>query len=426
MRGYFKQYSLIFISLQEIDNIQSLCYHCTMINTNPLLKYVRKDIPGIFNEIDILKKHKTRFFHALNADRILPPYEVLIHPSGICNLRCSWCIGGRILEGKGKTKGIGILPSLLSDSANMEKVIRGVLDYTKDGFRVENVSFSGITGDPFLAKEAFIRAVNLLSENNVRIGVYSNAVLLDDELMNALLKMNYINISLDTATPETFVMLKCVGNPEGTKIFNNLVENIAKLARLRNNSKNSKLDINASFVLYPDNYKEIYDAAKLLKRIGIRVMRMKQDISGKRLLSRKQTTEAEELIKKVKNLEDDKFKFVIIHRLNKPSDMKRQFDRCIISDLIAAIGSDGNVYPCNYQACSESPIYGSAIENSFADIWEGETRMKIRRQLPKICPPACDPFKNRTNRLFQTIKKSQKKYGIKETEKSIQEIINLY
>ncbi|MDP3052333.1 MAG: radical SAM protein [bacterium] len=398
----------------------------SMRTINPLLKYIRKDIPGIFNEVDILKKHKSRFFYALNGEKILPPLEILIHPSGRCNLRCSWCIGGWILEEKEKTKGIGVLPSLLSDPANMEKVIRGILDYTKDGFRVENVSFSGITGDPFLAKEAFIRAVNLLSENNVRIGVYSNTVLLDDELINTLLKMNYINVSLDAATPETFVMLKYGGNSGGVKIFNNLIENITKLAQLRNNSKDSKLDINASFVLYPENYKEIYDAAKLLKRIGIRIMRMKQDISGKMLLSKKQMTKAKELIKKVKNLEDDKFKFVTIHRLKTSSDMRRQFDECVISDLVTTIGSDGNVYPCNYQACLGNPVYGNAIKNSFADIWEGKTKMKIRRQLPKTCPTVCDPFNNRANRLFQGIKESQEKYGTKETEKFIQEIINLY
>jgi len=400
-----------------------------MITINPLLKYVRKDIPGIFNEIDILKKHKIRFLHALNSDRILPPYEILIHPSGRCNLRCGWCIGRRILEEKktkAEVKDTRVLPSLLSDPANMGRAIRGILDYTKDGFRVENVSFSGITGEPLLSKAAFMRAVDLLSENNVRIGVYTNAVLMDDELTNTLLKMDYINVSLDAATPETYIKLKYGGNLEGAKIFNNLVKNITKLAQLRNNSQDSKLCINASFVLYPDNYKEIYDAAKMLKKIGVRTMRMKQDISGRMLLSSEQIAEVKELIKRVKNLEDDKFKFITIHRLNTPSDMKRQFNRCVISDLMAAIGSDGNVYPCNYQACSGSPVYGNAIENSFADIWEGETRMKIGEQLPKICPAVCDPFKNRANRLFQAIKESQEKYGTKKTEKFIQEIINLY
>lgn len=396
-----------------------------MKTTNPLLKYVRKDIPGIFNEIDILKKHKTRFLHALNTGSILPPYEILIHPSGVCNLRCRWCIGGYVLEDM-QRKEDEVLPSLLRDPINMEKIIKDILDYTKDGFKVENVSFSGITGEPFLSKKSMIKAVDLLSKNNVRTGVFSNAVLMDSEIMSALLKMNYINISLDAATPETYAKLKFRGNPMGEKLFINLIDNIKKLIKLRTKSRSSKLDINASFILYPDNYKEIYEAAKMLKEIGIKTMRMKQDISGKMLLPREQLAEAEKLIKKIKNLEDDKFKFIIIHRLNIPSDRIRQFDRCIISDLMAAIGSDGNVYPCNYQACSGSPVYGNVIENSFRNIWEGETRMELRNQFPKICPAVCDPFKNRANRLFQEIEKSQERYGTEETEKFIQEIINLY
>lgn len=399
------------------------------MTNNPLLEYVRKDIPGVFNEIDILKKHKARLSHALNPGKILPPYEILIHPSGSCNLRCSWCIGGRILEEKksqAKTKEIGVLPSSLADPANMEKVIRGITGYLKDGFRVENVSFSGITGDPLLSKTAFMRAVGLLSEKNIRTGIYTNAALIDDELINVLLKMDYINVSLDAATPEDYVKLKYGGDPAGAKIFDNVIKNITKLVQLRNNSRESKLCINASFVLHPDNYKGVYEAAKLLRKIGIRTMRVKQDISGKKLLSGNQVNEAEKLIKKAKNLQDDKFRFIMIHRLNIPSDLKRQFDGCIISDLMAAIGSDGNVYPCNYQACLGSPVYGNAIENNFAKIWEGETRMKIREQLPKICPPVCDPFKNRANRLIQAIKKSQEKYGTEKTEKFIQEIINLY
>lgn len=393
---------------------------------NPLLKIIRKDIPGIFNEIDILEKHKIRFFHALNAGEILPPYEVLIHPSGKCNLCCRWCIGGQISRGKKEMKSAGVLPSLLSDPINMEKVIGGILNYKKDGFRVENVSFSGITGEPFLSKSAFIRAVNLLLKKNVRIGVFSNAVLMDDELMDILLKMDYINISLDAGTPRIYAKLKCGGSFGGRKIFDNLIRNITKLARLKNRSKNSKLNINASFVLYPDNYREIYRAAKLLKKAGVTTMRIKQDIYGKNLLSAKQMVETKNLIKKVKNLEDDKFKFITIHRLNAPSDMKRRFDGCVISDLVAAIGSDGNVYPCNYQACSGSFMYGNAIKNTFASIWEGKIRMKIKKQLPKICPPVCDPFKNRANGLFQAIKESQKKYGAKKTDKFVQEIINLY
>jgi sulfatase maturation enzyme AslB (radical SAM superfamily) len=109
------------------------------MKNNPLIKHVRKDIPDIFNEIEILKKHKNRLKHALTHDVILPPYEVIIHPSAICNLRCQWCIGGKILEEKKANKVCNILPSSLAKPENMERVIMNLINYRKKGFRIENV-----------------------------------------------------------------------------------------------------------------------------------------------------------------------------------------------------------------------------------------------------------------------------------------------
>ena len=94
--------------------------------------------------------------------------------------------------------------------------------------------------------------------------------------------------------------------------------------------------------------------------------------------------------------------------------------------FLHALNTDGNVYPCNYQACFGSPVYGNALKNSFKSIWEGESRMKIRKQLPNICPAVCDPFKNRANKLFNEIEKTRISYGPSKTEEFIQEIINLY
>lgn len=390
---------------------------------NPLMGFVRKDIPGIFNEVNVLKKHETRFLHALNHGIVLPPYEIIIHPSAACNLQCQWCIGGRVLEEKGSEKNSDRLPSLLTDPEKMEKVIRGVVNYKKDGFRVENVSFSGITGEPLVAKKAFIRAVDILKENDTRVGVFSNSVLIDQDLIQALLKIDYINISLDATTPEMFAKLKYSGNPFGINIFNRLLGNVRNLVKARNESIDSKLEINASFILYPDNYHEIYKAAELLKETGVGTLRMKQDISGKNLLSFDQMKEADILLAQVDELADDKFKFVKIHQLHNPSESKQSFTQCIITDLMAAIGSDGNVYPCNYNACVGGVPYGNVIDHSFAEIWEGEDRKRIKSQIPAICPTVCDPFKNRSNRLFQAVSDSQQRFGTEITGKYIQEII---
>ena len=153
---------------------------------NPLMGFVRKDIPDTFNEVSVLRKHETRFLHALDSDTVLPPYEIIIPPSAVCNLQCQWCIGGRVLEEKDSYKNSDRLPSFLIDPGNMEKVIRDVVNYKRDGFGVENVSFSGITGEPLVAKKSFIRAVNILKENNVRVGIFSNSVLIDDELIKRI------------------------------------------------------------------------------------------------------------------------------------------------------------------------------------------------------------------------------------------------
>lgn len=396
-----------------------------MKSTNPLLELVRNDIPGIFNEVDILKRHKARFLHALNKGSILPPYEILIHPSASCNLQCQWCIGGRVLDEQDTQKEAGRLPNKLVNPENMEKLIRGIIAYEKDGFKVENVSFSGITGEPMTAKKSLALAVDLLAQNNRRIGIFSNSVLIDDDLIQTLLKMNYINISLDAATPKTYSILKYSGKPEGETLYLRLLDNIKKLVKARSESKESKLEINASFILYPSNYKEIFETAKMLKDIGVRTLRMKQDNSGKMLLTESQMKEAEVLFTKIEAICDDHFRFIKIHKLNDPSEMLRTFDKCVIADLIGAVGSDGNVYPCNYHACVGGRTYGNAFEKPFGEVWEGEERENIKKLLPKICPSVCDPFKNRSNRLFAAIKKCQEEQGSEQTERYIEEIINL-
>ena len=60
---------------------------------------------------------------------------------------CQWCIGSRVLDEQETEKDAGRLPNKLVKPENMRRLIQGIIDYEKDGFRVENISFSGITGE---------------------------------------------------------------------------------------------------------------------------------------------------------------------------------------------------------------------------------------------------------------------------------------
>lgn len=407
-----------------------------MKKPNPLIRYVRSDIPGIFNEVFILKKYPDRFNGALNNGDILPPYEVIIHPSSQCNFRCEWCIGRSVANTEKTEEDLQRLPSFLANPSNMEKLINNLLGYKKEIkavengkkikkiYQIENVSFSGITGEPLLAKESLIRAIRLLIRQKIRVGVYTNGILLDNQLIDELVKIAYVNFSIDAGSPITYSKLKYQGDKEGEVLFNKLIKNIKRLVKARNKFKKSNLQINASYVLYPGNYREIYEAAKLFKEIGIENFRIKQDNLGKNLLSKRQMDGANRRLKKIDYLIDDRFKFIKIHRSNNPSEVNRVASSCMITDLMAAIGSDGKVYPCNYHPGVDSYSYGDAIKTPFQLIWEGKNRQKIKKMLPLICPETCDPFKNRANRLFEAIRKCQLKYGKEKTNIFISEIVN--
>lgn len=391
---------------------------------NPFSHLVRPDLQGRFSEAKMILEQRDRL-GAIRRGKVVPPYEVIFHPSGVCNLGCEWCIGARILDGGLKDHKKDLLPSNLTNPDTMERVIRDMAAYERDSFRIENFSFSGITGEPLVAKRAFMRAVEILKgrEGGARVGIFSNSTLIDADLIDTLLKIDYINVSLDAATPDTFAKLKCGGKERGRQLFERLIDNIRRLVAARNADPNSKLAINASVILHPDNYHEIYQVAALLKSLGVDILRMKQDISGGRLLSAEQKAEASELIRETQKLVGDGFKFVQIHPLDNPPVLTRTFDKCRVTDLWGAVGSDGSVFPCNYNALVGVVPYGNVISDSFANIWEGPKRMAMKEKLPEGCPAMCDPFKTRANQMLEVAAGSINLYGESATYKLINDLV---
>ncbi|WP_082936798.1 radical SAM protein [Pseudomonas citronellolis] len=413
---------------------------------------LRADIPARFNEFGALNRQWLRYLGALQG-MILPPYEVLIHPSSSCNLRCDWCIGEYVPqenEAANATKSsiVGLIASdnaqdtrdgmflanELSNPKSMMKLVEGIVDYKKreviqtsvgpvsHEFRVEAVSFSGLIGEPLSSKASVADAINFLSENQVRTGIFTNATLIDGVVLQALLRANYVLVSLDADNPETYSKLKFGGRNHGRKLFKRAIENVRWLSEEKKKNK-SDLEINCSFILYPENYHEVYGAAVLAKEIGISNFRIKQDNSGSKRLSRLQAQYALELIGKAKNhLDCDTFKVVSIHKDLSIDETRRNFRSCQITDLMAAVGSDGCLYPCNYHPRPGGINYGDAVALGFKEVWEGNSRRLLKCKIPHSCPPTCDPFKNRANALMQSFRDVYEHWGLGMTETLLEEL----
>ena len=399
-----------------------------MKENNEILKYLREDIPLEFNEILVLKKHFSRIINIFEGN-ILPPYEILIHPSSICNLNCKWCICGVVSSKNNKDL---LLENKLYSLDNMKKVVENILKYEKtsfnyitgknEKFKVENVSFSGITGEPFFSADSLLYAINELSKNNIKVGVFTNGTLIKKEMFDSILKMKYILISLDAGNEETYDKIKCQNVK--TNYFNNLIKNIESLAKRKEELK-SNTDINIGYVINQYNYNQIYEVAKILKKAGVHYLRFKTDIASILNLSSEERNEAKKQIDKAKKELCDSYFFIVeIHHVMDSNKKKRKFKKCFIHYLVANISADAHLYPCNYHPSPNNKSYGPIEKaNDFEMLWDNIFNNDLDKQIPDVCPEVCDPFKNRANKVLEVAYEIYNEHGINYLEKCIDEAI---
>lgn len=372
-----------------------------------LNKLYRNDLPANFNEFDILKSNWPRVVKLFEKDK-LPPYEFIIHPTCICNLRCKWCIGQNVTTGCIESDAV---EEKLSNPDNMIYVLKNICSYEKevvffkdnkkitDKFRVKNISFSGLIGEPLMAKAAVLRGMEFLINNSIRTGIFTNGLLIDGDCVDTFSNIDYVLISLDAARNDTYNYMKCNGLSR-EKNVDKILQNISNIhdARTKNHTN---IDINVGYVVNEYNYNEISLAAQKLKEIGVHFFRLKFDIAIRYRLSDKQLEEVRKQIQYVhENLENEHFKLIEIHRMSEiiSSDQRRLFDKCFINKLFAAVGPDAYLYACNYHAKKDGIKHLSLLENDFADVWHSFDHYDVKK-----CPKVCDPFKNRANNMLNAL-----------------------
>ena len=376
----------------------------------------RKDLPGNFNEFDVLKNHWIRVLKLFENNK-LPPYEFIIHPTCKCNLRCKWCIGQNIETDCVENDAV---EEKLSNPDNMLHVLKNICSYEKKlndtqnctSFKVQNISFSGLIGEPLMAKDSVLKGMEFLVDQGIRTGIFTNGLLIDQSCVDVFKNIDYVLVSIDAAKNETYNYMKC-GDLSHEKNVDRVLQNISNLYNEKKRYK-TKVDINVGFVVNEYNYDEISVLAERLKKIGVHYFRLKFDIAIKHKLNNDQLELVRKQIQYVhEHIEDDYFKLIEIHRMSEiiTSDQIRLFDKCFINKLYAAIGPDAYLYACNYHAKRGGIKHMSLLEHSFEDVWNSFEHCDV-----KLCPQVCDPFKNRANNMLNALYKIFNEKGVEEIE----------
>lgn len=321
-----------------------------------------------------------------------PPISCEIDPTNYCNHNCRWCINDTYRKEN--------LYSLSQDF--LFRIIKELAEA-----RVKSISFTG-GGEPLLNK-ATVPTLLKVKEYGMEASVVSNGYLLSAKVSEIIVKTcSYLRISLDASTQEMHKLLHSpndVGKDNLQVILNKIREIVKLKKKLR-----SDIAIGVGFLVFPENYHQIFDAAKLTKDIGVDYIQIRPGLIEKGIkFSDNVNIELNELILRALEINDENFSVLpIMHRFDEISKIDRAYSECMGHALVGVIGANMKMYLCCQTRNDPQLIIGDLSKNSFKEIWYGQQRIRVAKKIDlDECPP-CRYTKY--NEILSYLKSSNKKH----------------
>lgn len=284
----------------------------------------------------------------------LPHVELIL--ADLCQQSCKFC--AYRLEGYASNQ-------LFDDKRMMDtgKALEIIEDCAEIG--VQAIQFTG-GGEPTLHK-GFAACFHRAKSLGMQVGLVSNGVRIDQELAQQIWNAAWVRISLDAATEETYCSMRRVHRNHWYR---------AQEA-VRNLKAAGAKCLGVGFVVTPDNWREIYDAAKLAKSLGADNFRISAQFSNEdEHLFEGFHAQAAKLAKEAEALSDEGF--TVYNRFgDRLDDLNRRSpeDRlCGYQFFTTYIGADLNVYRCCGYAYNERGHIGSIQSQRFKDFWLSQER----------------------------------------------------
>lgn len=319
------------------------------------------------------------------------PLVVEFDPTTACNLACPDCISRDLLNQGYFTR------------ERIRELAREMVDAG-----VKAVILIG-GGEP-LAHPEIRWVIDYLHDHGVKLGLTTNGTLMHKFMDILPTKFDWIRVSMDAGTPETFQKIR--PSHSGKSLFGDVVENMRELAA----RKTGKLGY--SFMMYAEghfdrktvngkvviplqpafngaqaaqpynNVDEIYEAAKLAKDIGCDYFELKPMYDEHHylvLMNEHITQRARAQADQAKALEDERFKVLLATKMKDffagATDIERKgYHRCAVAQLRTLVTPSG-VYVCPYFRGRDDKRIGDVTQDSFRVMWHGAQRDAVMSQL---------------------------------------------
>ncbi len=308
----------------------------------------------------------------------------------VCNLACPGCISEDLVAS--------------SNSFTTERLLEIAQELVNIGTKAV-VLIGG--GEP-LAHPAAGELIRFLGEHDIRIGITTNGYFIPRYMDEIAKYSSWTRVSMDAATSEMFVKLR--PGKDGNSKFDHIVQAMRDLAKVK------KGNLGFSYLIrteadgfgLPSNIHEIYDAALLARAIGCDYFEVKPSYAytggqDHALVkhSPERMAEAKREVARLEGLDTDTFKVIRAITLEASLNcvdvpQKKDYHFCPAAYLRTLICPSG-VFVCPYWRGKERFRIGNAQTESIADIWHGERRAGIMRDLDPIKKCQFHCLRNETN-----------------------------
>ena len=331
------------------------------------------------------------FLKGIIQGKVMPPIYAEIEPTDRCNLRCKRCFFRNVI-GNG-------------NNLDRKTLLRAVDELRAYG--VKKFWFSGF-GEPLLNPHT-VEAMQKGISYGIKVGLYTNGVLLNEEIQEVALNADFVKISIDAINPKTFEALKDV---KGSILTKSVIPNLKRFAA-RKKATGSKVQINASFLIQPENYQEMKEFVRAMKEIGVDSVQLKFPTGDDQLLSQVQIEEVFKEFQVIKaQHEDNNFKITIVETEEQLTQHVHVKGVAFQEYATAWIRPDGRLYPHTYSKFDAAVSFGDIRRESLKDIWEGSDRRRVLagtkpEETEYVRYDLCiDPF-------FTWLQDEYRKYGVK-------------
>ena len=329
---------------------------------------------------------------ACSKDNYLIPVTVDIDPSSRCNLKCIWCNAFDIIHSNNTIFPDGNIPEkTLIDIADM------LSEWGKDTREGSPKSACVAGGGEPLMNPGTMALLERMKYHDKECGLITNGTLLKEKHIPILAKTcRWVGFSMDSATPETWAKVKGISK---TDIFYKVIENIEKLTSFLKGN-NYRCDVSYKYLIHPDNYHEIYDAAVLARDIGIKDFHMRPvGWDNLTVTQNKDKLHFENIIKSIDEqiekamlLENKHFKvYGVRHKFTQDFSPHKPFRRCWAIPILPTFGADGYVHTCfdmrgrdDLKLCTFYPDV-----NEIQKIWNTEKHRNIIKSINIDKCPRC-------------------------------------